>query len=111
MANTHQGHFPDQDSAADGHAGIAPVAQFPPNGYGLYDITGNVWQWTGDLYRPGYYAELSTSTNVTRNPQGPETSLDPTEPGVKNGYSGAVRFFAPLSTAPAISWARAVKVM
>ena len=83
MANTHQGHFPDQDSAADGHAGIAPVAQFPPNGYGLYDITGNVWQWTEDLYRADYYAELSTSTKVTRNPQGPETSLDPTEPGVE----------------------------
>jgi sulfatase modifying factor 1 len=83
MANTHQGHFPDHDSAADGQAGIAPVAQFPANGYGLYDMTGNVWQWTRDLYRPDYYAELSTSPNVTRNPQGPATSLDPTEPGVE----------------------------
>jgi sulfatase modifying factor 1 len=83
MANTHQGHFPDQDSAADGHAGIAPVAQFPPNGYGLYDITGNVWQWTKDLYRADYYAELKAADKVARNPQGPDISLDPSEPGVQ----------------------------
>jgi formylglycine-generating enzyme len=80
MANTHQGHFPDHDSAADGHTGIAPVAQYPPNGYGLSDITGNVWQWTGDLYRADYYGSLKTT--VTRNPKGPSTSLDPKEPGV-----------------------------
>jgi formylglycine-generating enzyme required for sulfatase activity len=83
MANTHQGHFPDHDSAADGHAGIAPVTQFPPNGYGLYDITGNVWQWTKDLYRADYYAGLRATDKVTRNPQGPDTSLDPMEPGVQ----------------------------
>jgi formylglycine-generating enzyme len=83
MANIHQGHFPDHDSAADGHAGIAPVAQFPANGYGLYDITGNVWQWTRDLYRADYYAVLSATNKVTRNPQGPATSLDPSEPGVQ----------------------------
>jgi formylglycine-generating enzyme required for sulfatase activity len=83
MANTHQGHFPDSDSAEDGHAGIAQVAQFPPNGYGLSDITGNVWQWTSDLYRPDYYAALKSSGKVTRNPQGPDTSFDPAEPGVE----------------------------
>jgi sulfatase modifying factor 1 len=83
MANTHQGNFPEHDSAADGHAGIAPVAQFPPNGYGLYDITGNVWQWTRDLYRADYYAGLSATNKVARNPQGPDTSSDPSEPGVQ----------------------------
>jgi formylglycine-generating enzyme required for sulfatase activity len=83
MANTNQGHFPDHDSAADVYAGIAPVAQFPPNAYGLYDITGNVWQWTNDLYRADYYAELKAANKVARNPQGPVTSLDPMEPGVQ----------------------------
>jgi formylglycine-generating enzyme len=82
MANTHQGHFPDHDSAEDGHAGLAAVSQYPPNAYGLYDITGNVWQWTSDLYRADYYAELAATAKVARNPHGPETSLDPTEPGV-----------------------------
>jgi formylglycine-generating enzyme required for sulfatase activity len=82
MANTHQGHFPDHDSAEDGHAGLAAVGQYPPNAYGLYDISGNVWQWTSDLYRADYYTELSTMGKVVRNPVGPPTSLDPVEPGV-----------------------------
>jgi sulfatase modifying factor 1 len=81
MANTHQGHFPDHDTSEDGHAGIAMVAQYAPNAYGLYDITGNVWQWNSDLYRADYYATLAATGKVTRNPQGPETSLDSDEPG------------------------------
>jgi formylglycine-generating enzyme len=83
MANTHQGHFPDSDSLQDGYAGIAPVAQFPPEAYGLYDITGNVWQWTHDLYRSDYYAQLAATGRVARNPQGPATSFDSAEPGVE----------------------------
>ena len=54
-----QGHFPVKDTGADGYAGIAPVAQFPPNGYGLYDMAGDVWQWTSDWYRPDYYQQLA----------------------------------------------------
>jgi formylglycine-generating enzyme required for sulfatase activity len=81
MANTHQGSFPSQDTGADGHAGISAVAQYPPNGYGLYDMAGNVWQWTTDWYRPDYYRQLATTGGVARNPRGPVSAFDPTEPG------------------------------
>ena len=79
MANTFQGHFPDLDTGDDGFEGIAPVASFPPNGYGLYDITGNVWEWVADWYRSDYYTMLA-SLGVARNPLGPDTSLDPEDP-------------------------------
>ncbi len=83
MANTFQGHFPYQDIAEDGFAGIAPVAQYPPNGYGLYDMAGNVWQWCSDWYRADTYQGNAASDFVARNPQGPATSLDPSEPSQK----------------------------
>jgi len=79
MANTHQGHFPNVDTGEDGFIGIAPVAQYPPNAYGLYDMAGNVWQWTADWYRPDYYRQLASLGGVARNPQGPESSFDPIE--------------------------------
>jgi formylglycine-generating enzyme len=82
MANTHQGHFPNHDAADDGHSGITAVASYPANGYGLYDMAGNVWQWTTDWYRPDYYAQLAAFGGVARNPTGPADSFDPDEPGV-----------------------------
>lgn len=80
MANTHQGHFPNLDTGADGFIGISPVAQYPPNAYGLYDMAGDVWQWTSDWYGPNYYEQLASTGSVARNPQGPNRSEQPDVP-------------------------------
>ncbi len=83
LANIYQGKFPVKDEGADGFAGLAPVAQFPPNGCGLYDVAGNVWEWVSDWYRVDTYARRKLAGGVERNPQGPGSPYDPAEPTEK----------------------------
>ena len=84
MANTFQGHFPDRNTHEDGYISTSPVQGFPPNGYGLYGMAGNVWEWTADWYRHDTYARRVGNGEPVRNPHGPSIreSFDPSEPGV-----------------------------
>lgn len=73
-ANIWQGKFPTHNTKADGWDRTAPVESYPPNGYGLYDMAGNIWEWCSDWYRPDAYVERQ---GTTVHPQGPATARDP----------------------------------
>ena len=78
-ANSWQGNFPNLNSKADGFYGIAPTRSFKPNGYGLYDMAGNVWEWCADWYRNDYYTQVAKGAN---NPKGPSDGFDAAEPTI-----------------------------
>ena len=69
MANTWQGEFPWQNLKLDGHEGTAPVASFEANGYGLFEMTGNVWEWTSDWFTTRHADEVESPCCVPRNPR------------------------------------------
>lgn len=77
MNNIWQGEFPLQNDVSDGFQHTSPAKSFPPNAYGLYDLSGNVWEWCSDWYQPDFYRH-----SRQRNPQGPPFSIDPLEPNI-----------------------------
>ena len=85
MANTWQGSFPHENLKEDGYEQTSPVRAFPPNGYGIYDMIGNVWEWTSDWYAPQHEADVGKACCIPKNPRGPsrEGSFDPCEPDIR----------------------------
>ena len=83
MANTWQGEFPSQNLVTDGFERTSPVKSFPPNGYGLFDVAGNVWEWTADYFTPRHPDEVEHPCCAPRNPRvrEPDPSVEASHPG------------------------------
>jgi len=77
--NSWEGEFPVDNTQADGFEKSAPIKTYPPNGYGLYEISGNVWEWTSDWYSSQYY-QYCKDNSITNNPKGPKEAFNPNNP-------------------------------
>ncbi|TWA92327.1 formylglycine-generating enzyme family protein [Bradyrhizobium stylosanthis] len=87
MANTWQGTFPTQNVGEDGFERTSPVRAFPPNGYGIHDMIGNVWEWTSDWWSSKHQPDAAKSCCIPKNPRGgaEEASIDPNQPNIRIG--------------------------
>jgi sulfatase modifying factor 1 len=85
MANTWQGEFPHQNLKRDGYERTSTVTAFPPNGYGVHDMIGNVWEWTADWYAPRHQADTAKACCIPHNPRGgtEEASYDSCLPNIR----------------------------
>lgn len=82
-ANTFSGTFPMQNDLKDGFGNKAPVGSYPTNGYGLYDMVGNVWEWTQDWYHVDYYQKRAATNDTIKNPGGPQSARNPYNPYIQ----------------------------
>ena len=82
-ANTWEGEFPVKNSKLDGFENRAPVKSYPANDFGLFDMAGNVWEWTSDWYNTKYYKELIATSKVAINPKGSSIAYNPNNPLIK----------------------------
>ena len=85
MANTWQGRFPIENLVEDGFTRTSPVRAFQANAYGVFDMIGNVWEWTKDWYVPRHSGDVAKACCIPQNPRGAreEESFDPSQPAIR----------------------------